>query len=262
MGLITAGSVVVTFLVCAQAVALHYVPTPEHRWNGVVFALLFFNFLNIFIALCEVGLGLHVKDIQSRYRQVKTTLAKEKRPVWNQVIEFFTLPMTLAQILDGKTFVVHMWSTYALYDPAYQNNESFGFFIDVGNGYTTIAPCILVNLALTVPSYLSAKLGEETAHLWVACVGIASYWQIAYGTIIYFSQFLYHERYQGHGAIEVLLFVIVMNAIWIIFPFWGIYVCWEILKEGSLDCLTTVDVGFLSKFQLSLQQKLTNFSAN
>jgi len=249
MAVLTAGTLVVSYLVLAVGLTLYHVPTPNHRSNLMVVGLLGFNFLNIFIALCEIGLGRHVKDIQDRYLEMKQFIDNHKnRKVWHQVLDFFTMPLTIQQTIDGKTFPVQMWSTYALYDPAYQNNLSYGFFIDVGNGYTTILPCLLVNLALTKPLMLIDRL--DNAHLWVSCVGIASYWQIAYGTIVYFAQFIYHQRYKGHGSIEVFLFVVLMNAIWIVFPLFGIFACVEILKAGSLTCLNNVDKGFLTQFQL------------
>lgn len=42
-----------------------------------------------------------------------------------------------------------MWSTYSLYDPSYSNRESFGFFIDVGNGWTTLLPSALFMWGIT-----------------------------------------------------------------------------------------------------------------
>ena len=42
-----------------------------------------------------------------------------------------------------------MWSTYSLYDPSYSNRESFGFFIDVGNGWSTLLPSAVFLWGLT-----------------------------------------------------------------------------------------------------------------
>jgi hypothetical protein len=42
-----------------------------------------------------------------------------------------------------------VWSTYSLYDPSYCNRESFGFFIDVGNGWTTLVPSLVFVWGLT-----------------------------------------------------------------------------------------------------------------
>ena len=60
-----------------------------------------------------------------------------------------------------------MWSTYALFDPSYQNRESFGFFIDVGNDWSTLAPCVMLNVGMVRPGWVDP--------LWVGCVTIAAY---------------------------------------------------------------------------------------
>jgi hypothetical protein len=37
-----------------------------------------------------------------------------------------------------------------VFDPSYANRESFGFFIDVGNGFSTIIPTVLFLVGMTV----------------------------------------------------------------------------------------------------------------
>ena len=120
-----------------------------------------------------------------------------------------------------------MWSTYALYDPSYQNHESFGFFIDFGNGLSTIPPSLLVNIAMVKP--------EWTSSLFVGCVGLAMYWQVLYGTLIYILSFVFNRRYEGKSLTEVVLFVGLSNGIWIVFPLIGIWACVVILRDGNLD---------------------------
>jgi hypothetical protein len=119
-----------------------------------------------------------------------------------------------------------MWSTYALFDPSYQNYESFGFFIDVGNGYTTIIPCLYLNYAMIYP--------ESVNHLLLATVVIASYWQMLYGTIIYFLSFFFNKRYEGHNRVSIFLFVGTTNGVWMIFPAMAIYAAYSILQDGDL----------------------------
>ena len=120
-----------------------------------------------------------------------------------------------------------MWSTYALYDPSYQNDESFGFFIDVGNGWSTIPPCVMMNTAIAMPQYCSPLL--------VGCVCLASYWQILYGTIIYFLSFIWNRRWEGKKLGEVLGFVGISNGIWFFFPLAGIYACVSMLDTKDLS---------------------------
>ena len=191
--------------------------------NWIVTSLIFFNNLNIFIAFCEICLGFHIKFIQNDYQKL---LTKYKGKEWDGILALFLKPLTVADLFNGKTWAL-MWSNYALFDPSYQNQESYGFFIDVGNGWSTIPPCILLNVAILFPDLVSPLL--------VGCITIASYWQILYGTLIYFLSFLFNKRYEGHNIVSLGLFVAFTNGIWILFPSLAIYAAVIILRDGNFD---------------------------
>eukprot|EP00978_Attheya_sp_CCMP212_P037916 scaffold182988_cov52-Attheya_sp.AAC.3 len=196
--------------------------------NGVesniwVTLMLFFNNLNLFIAICEIILGKHIMLIKSDYKKLKEKYeGREVSACW----AFLFMPLTLAQAFDGRIWS-KMWSTYALMDPSYQNHESFGFFIDVGNGYSTIPPNLLWNYAMMFP--------HEVSPLWVGCIGIASYWQILYGTIIYFLSYMFNQRYKGFPLTHVMGFVGVSNGIWFFFPLLGIAMSVCMLRDGNMS---------------------------
>ena len=193
--------------------------------NWIVTSLIFFNNLNIFIAICEICLGLHIKFIQSDYLRL---LDKYKGNEWDGIFALFLKPLKFSDLFKGKTWAL-MWSNYALFDPSYQNQESFGFFIDVGNGWTTILPCVLLNAAMISPD------SHLVSPLFVGCVTIASYWQMLYGTLIYFLSFLFNKRYEGHNIVSLGLFVALTNGIWIGFPSLAIYAAVMILRDGNFN---------------------------
>ena len=118
-------------------------------------------------------------------------------------------------------------------DPSYQNTEAFGFFIDVGNGLSTIPPSILLNYAIIYGP--SGSASDTITPLLVGCICIASLWQITYGTIIYFLSFVWNKRYQDFRAGEIWTFVGLSNSCWIVFPAVGIWACVQILRDGSFD---------------------------
>lgn len=138
------------------------------------------------------------------------------------------MPLTIRQLFDKRTWA-KMWSTYALYDPSYQNHESFGFFIDFGNGLSTIAPCLLMNVAIV--------RGDLVSPLWAGCIGLAMYWQVMYGTYVYVLSFVFNKRHKAgnKSLLEVCLFVGVSNSLWIVFPVGGIYACFCMLRDGNMD---------------------------
>mmetsp|Transcript_373 Transcript_373/g.512 ORF Transcript_373/g.512 Transcript_373/m.512 type:complete len:236 (-) Transcript_373:165-872(-) len=191
--------------------------------NAIGISILFFNNLNILIALCEIALGLHIKFIQDDYKKLKS---KYRGNELQAVVAYLTMPLSLSELFDAKKWA-KMWSTYALYDPSYQNNESFGFFIDFGNGMSTIPPCLLWNFAIMYP--------EQCSPLLVGTVGLCSYWQVLYGTVIYSLSFVYNRRYAGRRLPEVLGFVGISNSLWFFFPIAAIYAAVVMLRDGDLS---------------------------
>lgn len=196
--------------------------------NPLATCLIIFNNLNIFISICEICLGYHIRFIQQDYRQRLKLYGNGKE--WQGAFELLRMPLTAREMFHGKTWAL-MWSTYSLFDPSYQNNESFGFFIDVGNGWTTIPSCVYLNYAILYP--------ERVNPLILGCVVIASYWQMLYGTIIYFLSFLFNKRYEGHAGWSIFVFVASTNGVWMIFPSMAIYAAYCILRDGNLSILST-----------------------
>ena len=208
--------------ICVWLIVTTVVPLlalPIDHTCVVAVSILFFNNLNILIAICELILGFRIMLIKEDYKKLK------ERYKGNEVagaLAFLFMP--LPNVFDSSAWS-KMWSTYSLYDPSYQNHESFGFFIDFGNGMSTIPPCLLWNYALAYPKQLSPLL--------VGCVGIASYWQVLYGTIVYLLSYGFNRRYVGRRLVEVLSFVAFTNSIWFFFPIIGIYASVRILNDGN-----------------------------
>jgi len=192
---------------------------------GIVSSILFFNNLNILIALCEIGLGKHIMLIKDDYQKLKQQYAPKKEEL-KAAMAYLFMPLPWDRLLDGKLWC-RMWSTYALYDPSYQNHETFGFFIDVGNGWSTIPPCLIMNIAMAMPQLCSP--------LFVGCLCLASYWQVMYGTIIYFLSFCWNKRYQGKPLGEMVGFVGCTNGIWFVFPLIGMYACVSMLDTKDFS---------------------------
>ena len=198
--------------------------------NWIVSSLIFFNNLNIFISICEICLGIYIKFIQSDYQKKLELYGGNKKNQGNLLdgaMSWIFMPLTLRQVFNGKTWA-QMWSTYSLLDPSYQNHESFGFFIDVGNGWTTIPSCVLLNYAFVKP--------DDVSPLLVGCVVIASYWQMLYGTIIYFLSYIFNKRYEGK-SIGVYFVVFVANVVWMVFPAMAIYMAVSVLRDGNFTIM-------------------------
>lgn len=205
-----------------------FLPNTMDHWIAI--PLIFFNNLNIFIAFCEIALLLRIDFIQTDYSKLREKYGGGRE--WNAIMALFCRTVSLGDLVSAQNWA-RMWSNYALFDPSYQNKESFGFWIDVGNGFTTIIPCLLLNWVLLVPT-MSHQL--ETTMLWlVPCVTIASYWQMLYGTLVYFATFVFNQRYHGHDLTSIMAFVLITNGIWLVFPALAIYCAVRIVQEGSFN---------------------------
>ena len=222
-GILNVGSAIALWIIVTTSIFLSIRTTSTS--SPLTLSLLAFNNLNIFIAICEIILGCKIAYIQADYQ----TLCKKYKPNGKEgqgCLSYLTAPLSIRQLFHSHTWA-KMWSTYALYDPSYQNHESFGFFIDFGNGLTTIPPSLLLNIAMVRPELVSS--------LWVGCIGIAMYWQVMYGTIVYIFTFMFNRRYVGKSTLEVMSFVGLTNSLWFIFPTLGIYACVSMLRDGNMD---------------------------
>lgn len=203
-------------------------------------SVMFFNNLNVLIAFCEIALGNHIDIIQSDYRNLlkdyrdgKT--GKPKKAEYLAGFAYLNTPLSLRDVYDGGHKWSRMWSTYSLWDPSYSNPESFGFFIDVGNGWSTILPCVLWNFAVLFPHYFAPNIetgdNDYSAVVLLGFIGACSYWQVLYGTIIYFLSFLWNKRYQSKPFVEILGFVGFANGIWFFFPIACLWASYKLLLD-------------------------------
>lgn len=189
-------------------------------WNVHQMALAFFLWLNFVIALWEICLFLRIDRIEADYARFREQYAG--RPL-DRVKDFFLAPVSLAKIFSPTTWS-EIWSTYALFDPAYADRKSFGFWIDVGNGISTSVASLLCLYAMTFHELPPRALGLV---LLIAC------YQMGYGTVVYFSSFVFNKRYVGHSAANLATFVGLSNGIWLVFPAWGIWAGLELIYSDS-----------------------------
>lgn len=182
----------------------------------------FFLNLNILIALWEISLGLNITKILNETKQLKAKYTKNE---FKAVMEFFYHPLTIQNCFSFQ-FWTRVWSTYSLYDPSYSNRESFGFFIDVGNGWTTLLPSLIYLINMSYDIMPPRALG---------IMGVMKFYQEFYGTVIYFLSFILNKRYQGKGVVEISLFVGLSNGLWFVFPLLGMMYSIQMIYSDSFE---------------------------
>jgi hypothetical protein len=202
----------------ALPVALH------HAQHGLVnphqVGLAFFFWLNVIIAFWEISLLLRRDEVAEHFAEIKEAyLGRELE----RSKEFFGSKIALSRVLSPSSWV-QLWTSYALFDRSYADRSSYGFMIDVGNGFMTMAPSLLCAYAMTY-QLLPARLFGI-----VLCMLCYQMW---YGTVVYFASFVLNKRYRGHTIGNLILFVGMSNGIWFSFPLWGMWVGYRLIESAS-----------------------------
>jgi len=189
-------------------------------YNANQIAMVFFLVLNVLINFWEMGLFAQGDRIHDEYQATKVSY---KGRELERVGEVFSKSIPVHKLLSFRQWT-GIWSSYALFDPGYAHRGSFGFNVDVCNGWSTILPSILFVFGMTF---------EVMPARWLGMIGIAMFWQMLYGTAVYFFQFFHAGRHKGHSVGNILLFVGNSNGMWFIFPIWGIWLSVRMVLENS-----------------------------
>lgn len=214
------------YVVAYHALAVGALLVWHYRTHAVInptqVLLSIFLAINAWICVCEIALLCYPAHIQAESAKfVSAHGAGVLPPV------FLFLPVTLRDALSLKYWAV-MWSTYASLDPSYVDTTTFGYCVDVCNGVSTLLPTVLFALGMTAQQrLLSARV--------VGMLGLVSFYQEAYGTVVYFFQFFFNRRQAKVSRALVLGVVVPANAIWIAFPALGMWASSRLIRDGTFD---------------------------
>jgi len=199
-------------------VALH------HRMYGGYdadqIALSFFLWLNVIIALWEICLFLRIDQIEVQHRRY---VAEYRGRELDRVKDFFGAKLPLAKVFSPAVWG-DLWASYSVFDESYANRKSFGFFVDIGNGFSTLIPSLLGIYGMTYELLPARTMGV---------IMLLAHYQMWYGTLVYFSSFIFNKRYVGHTRFNLTVFVGISNALWLLFPLWGIYAALTMIYSNS-----------------------------
>ncbi len=188
--------------------------------NGWHIALAIFLAINILICTWEMSLYFRIDDIEQWVHGPRESSGRPRGSL-------YTSRVTIGELL-GTRLWARVWSEYARYDPSYADRKSFGFAIDVGNGFSTIVPSLLFYVAMTVPLF---------SPLVVGLLGLLIFYQKFYCTCLYFFTYIFNRRHHLHPLRAVLAVVGGSNGIWLIFPAIGFYVCLRLIFDGNFDII-------------------------
>jgi hypothetical protein len=188
--------------------------------NGWHVALTFFLAINLLICIWEISLWHRIEDIRRWFHAPR---GSGDRPRGNLYTHRVSLRGFWSTRLWART-----WLGYAYWDDGYADPKSFGFAIDVGNGFTTLVPSLLFLVGMTFPIFSPAVLG---------IIGLLVFYQKFYGTSLYFFQYLYNRRYENRPLSGIVGVVGGTNGLWFVFPALGLIVCVRLILEGRFDVI-------------------------
>jgi len=189
------------------------------------FVLAAFLVLNLLVNFWELGLFFTGDQIRQDYLDNKEFYAG--RPM-QPALDTFQLQIPLRDVFSFRRWT-GIWSSYCYFDQGYSRRGSFGFNIDVGNGFSTVIPALLFAWSMSIGLIPARVMG---------IVGIAMFWQMFYGTVVYFFQFFHAGRHKGHKVKDLLIFVGATNGMWFIFPIWGLLVSVWMIDMDSYQIFT------------------------
>ena len=206
----------------------------HHSLHGVLspmqVGLAFFLGLNAIVCLWEISLFYEIELIAKKN---KTYERKAKGRALSFALDFFFLDVHPRNMFTSKLWC-EVWAYYSVFDRSYANRESFGFFVDVGNGWTTLLPTLIFLVGMTAhgDSY-SGVLTLPCDARTLGVLGLVSFYQEFYGTCVYFLSFVLNKRYKKLTTLEVAIFVCFTNGLWFIFPLIGMKACWDLIQTNT-----------------------------
>ena len=217
-------------LIVVVAVALLALPGIAARYvvHGDVGAFhcllsLFFS-INLLICYWEMCLFFRRDYIEERvefWRRRRDATGK------TPAVEFLTTSVPLNRMLS-PTVWADVWATYSMYDSAYADRNTYGFNIDIANGFTTPASSLLLYVTYT---------GELLPAIAAGIIGAMLFWQWVYASSLYVVSFFVGRKQTRITKREFWIYIFNPNAIWVLLPMLGLYVSIRLILDGDYSVL-------------------------
>ena len=180
--------------------------------------------INLLIAYWEVCLFLRRDLVETR-----TAYWREwgKRTGRNPAIEFLRTRIPLGRMLS-PTVWADVWAAYSQYDSSYADRRTFGFNVDIVNGFLTPVPSLIVYAAYTFQVFPAVLTGV---------VGVILFWQVMYGASVYLISFFVAGRQARISRRELYTWIMAPNSPWMAGGLLGVYVSIRLIVDGDYGVL-------------------------
>ncbi len=191
----------------------------------VVHALLILFFsINLTICYWEICLFLRRDYIELRADYWR---ARQHETGRSAAIEFLTSRVPLTRILSSSVWA-DVWATYSQYDGSYADRRTYGFNVDIANGFVTPIPTAILYAAFTF-DFLPAVVA--------GIVGAMMFWQLTYATSVYWVSFFGANRQARIGQRDTFIYIWALNCPWVLFALLGLYASIRLIVDGDYGVL-------------------------
>ena len=143
------------------------------------------------------------------------------------VVEFLVHRVPLGRMVS-PTLWADVWATYSQYDSSYADRRTFGFNVDIANGFATPIPTLILYAAFTFNLMPALVAG---------IIGTMLFWQLVYLTSIYWVSFFVAGRQERISRREKYIYIYGMNCPWVLFSLLGLYVSIRLIVDGDYSVL-------------------------
>ena len=188
-----------------------------------VLLILFFA-ANLLISYWEIALYFRRDYIEQRADYWRKRQSDTGR---TPAVEFLTSRVPLSRVLS-PTVWADVWATYSMFDSAYADRNTYGFNIDIANGFTTPATTVVLYIAFTAGLLPAIAAG---------IIGAMLFWQWTYASTLYLVSFLVGRKRRLITTREFCLYILSPNASWILIPIVGLYLSVRLILDGDYSVL-------------------------
>lgn len=191
-------------------------------FNLLYVLVIFFLSLNLFVNFLEFVLFFKKDYIRDTSDKLYNEPQADKS---TPIMSFLNSKLTLSRLFSASHWA-DAWVGYSMFDRSYSNHKSFGFAADIGNGFSTVIPSIILHIGFTY-HFLDANV--------LGMIMLAVMWQMAYGTFVYWFSFIVNGRQKLLTTQQNFVFILGNNVPWVIFTFIGIYAAIQLILDNNFS---------------------------
>ncbi len=193
-------------------------------FNLIYTLLILFFAINLVICYWELCLLIKRDYIERRAEHWKRRWEETGRA---PPVEFLSQAVSLKKWLS-LTVWADVWASYCHVDSSYADRRTYGYSVDVGNGFVTPVPMLILFAAYTF-ELLSATVS--------GIIGAMLFWQLLYATSVYWFSFFIAKRHTRISRRDLYIYIFTLNSPWILFALLGLYVSVRLILENSYAVL-------------------------